>query len=139
MRELKKEIFKSIGIVVTSATIGVLIANKISKLLNKYDYIFKFTNKDITYSDELNDSSIGVICSSLKIDASQLLENENSLNIFSTGGIVEVYVPCDFDVCLEGKSVMGDIQIELEEDIEKDKLINIYYDINFSKLVIYSI
>lgn len=140
MRKLTKTLLKLAGFAAAIGAIGSFVWKKISKLEEKYKFLIKFTKKDIVYNEEFYDESVAVLCSKVTIDLTEndILNDEASLEIFTGFSDVTIYIPENFEVYLEGKVTAGDLELDLEEDIEKENIINLYYNVNFSKLTIKS-
>ncbi len=126
-------IFAFIGVVATK------IYYLVSKLKKDADFFFFKSNDRLDYSnEEFEDTSVGCIYSSLEIDLSESLpiKDPMHLSIKSHYSTVEVIVPDDWNVRLQGSQQKGyiDNRIEFNQDDFDSPLLFIQYETKASLL-----
>ena len=135
MKRLLKIVLKIVGVLAVFGSIGGILFDKYKKIEKKYKFIVKFDDKEIEYNEDVYDETIAVLFSDVVIDLTKndILEDDAIYEVYSAFSEVTIYVPENFDVYLEGKTILSDVDLDLG-DTEKDSTLNLFYNANFTDL-----
>lgn len=136
-----KKVIKIVAGVAAISLVGIKVYRKLRELKSIYNYLVVGKSECLIYDDEFDGDSLALVASDMEIDLSgaDFFENELYLDLYATASRVEIVIPSDVDILLEGSTKLSSISVDQDESIEKTKVLHIHYHLLGAQLSIIDI